>query len=81
MVPWPKTNINYWQDKKDPLHLQIHPGGFFSVNIFGAISNKQPELNWLVSNKGNKFIMADFIKHIDDVPLDPKKTVFVMDNS
>ena len=40
VAPWPKVGVNYWQRKDEPIYLNIHPGGFFSSNVFGAISNK-----------------------------------------
>ena len=81
VTPWPKTGISYWQEKAKPIYLNIHPGGFFSVSVFGAISNKQPHFHWLINKGQNRHVMEEFLKHIHDWPLNPKKTVFVMDNA
>ena len=82
VTPWPKAGVNYWIKRSDPFYLRIAPGGFYNVSIFGAISNKQREMPWIVTSQGqNKETMRDFLEHILDWPLDSRKAVIVMDNA
>ena len=38
--PWPKAGVNYWINLDDPFYLKVSSGGFHSISVFGAISNK-----------------------------------------
>ena len=78
---WMRGNQKSWMLPGQPIFLRLAPSSGQSQAIQGAISNKQRQFLWAVSdgNCGEPF--QQFVRKIAAWAKDPKNTVLVLDNA
>ena len=74
-----------WYHPQQPMYNKMPSTRASGVSVQGAISNRQCGENsfrWAIGEGNNKMeVFLDFLKSIADFPLNPKKTIYVMDNA
>jgi len=77
---WDKPG-KMWVKKDEPFHTRLAPTRGKSVQIQGAISNRQPEFMWTAKKKNNARSFKALLVKLTPWLKDPARTVYILDNA